>query len=96
MRGPLIGSIHHQIGGVGNNQRLAVPDNLRHTLLFASALQVLGADHELTCHLEDVVRERDRKPANEKISHLPNDEREQLLARFEELMCQLPEEARAA
>jgi hypothetical protein len=73
-----------------------VPNNLRHTLLFASALQVLGTDHNLTRHLEDVVRERDRKPANDEIVRLPNDEREQLLARFEELMCQLPEEARAA
>jgi hypothetical protein len=46
--------------------------------------------------LEDVVRERDVVPANGEIIRLPNDKRELLLARFEELMCQLPEEARAA
>lgn len=75
---------------------IAVPNNLRHTLLFASALQVLGADHDLTRHLEDVVRQRDSEPLDDKIVHLPGDERQQLLARFEELLCQLPEEARAA
>ena len=71
-------------------------DTLRPTLLFASALKVLGPEHDLTRLLEGVVRERDKKPVNDEIVRLPNDEREQLLARFEELMCQLPEEVRAA
>lgn len=73
-----------------------MPGNLRHTLLYASALQVLGPDHDLTCYLEEVVRDRDREPENDEIVRLANQEREQLLTRFEELMCQLAEEARAA
>jgi len=73
-----------------------VPDNLRNTLLFAAALQVFGPGHELTSQLEASVRQRNWAPIDDQITQLDQDDREQLLARFQVLMCQLPEEVRAA
>ena len=76
-----------------------MPDNLRRTILFASALQVLGSEHDTARRLEIAVRQRD--PADiltveAAIEELPSDERSALLARFKELCGEVPREALAA
>ncbi len=76
-----------------------MPDNLRHTLLFASAQQILGLYHNTTRHLELAVQRRDAEAidaAEREIERLPDEVSKALFTRFEELLCQLPKEARAA
>ena len=76
-----------------------IRDNLRRTLVFASALQVLGADHAIARSLEKAVRQRDGeayKAAEAAIDTLPEEQRSALLERFEGLCHQLPDEANAA
>ena len=78
---------------------IAKPDNLRHTLLFASAQQILCLDHNTTRHLELAVQRRDAEAidaAEREIERLPDEVSKALFTRFEELLCHLPEEARAA
>jgi hypothetical protein len=73
--------------------------SLRHTLLFASALQVLGADHEVSRMLERAVQTRDPDAvtAGERaIEGLDETDRQTLLDRFDGLWGDLPVEARAA
>ncbi len=76
-----------------------IPDNLHRTLLFASALQVLGANHVIARSLEMAVQLRDADAlleAEEAIEALAEEERRELLERFEGLCQQLPIEAIAA
>ena len=76
-----------------------IPDNLRRTLLFASALQVLGANHAIVNSLEMAVQQRDADAlleAEEAIEALAEEERRKLLERFDGLCQQLPIEALAA
>ncbi len=76
-----------------------IPDNLRRTLLFASALQLLGAEHEVARRLEAAVQQRDAADlaaAEAAIENLGESERLALLVRLEELCDQLPSEALAA
>ncbi len=76
-----------------------IPDNLRRTLLFASALQLLGAEHEVARRLEAAVQQRDAADlaaAEAAIETLGESERLALLVRLEELCDQLPSEALAA
>ncbi len=76
-----------------------IPDNLRRTLLFASALQVLGAKHAIVHSLEMAVQQRDADAllkAEEAIEALAEEERRELLERFDGLCQQLPIEALAA
>ena len=71
-------------------------DDLRQTLLFASALQVLGPEHNVAKRLESVVRSNGRKIGNavqQVIEELPTDQREKLIRRFEYLRSQLPDQA---
>lgn len=71
-------------------------DNLRQTLLFASALQVLGPDHEVAKRLESVVRRQGRKlfvAAQQSLDELPTDQSEELMQRYDSLRSQLPDEA---
>lgn len=77
----------------------AVPDNLRHTLLLASALQVLRPDHRVIQRLEDAVRRRGEDAigaAEQAIAGLSTSQRQEVLKRFDDLRAQLPEEALAA
>ena len=77
----------------------AVPDNLRHTLLLASALQVLRPDHRAVQLLLDAVRQRDEGAisiAKQALDGPPYIEREEIFSRFEDLRVLLPEEALAA
>ena len=69
-------------------------ENLRHTLLFASALQLFGAEHQLTRRLEENLKRRKQSTVDDAITRLPSDMREKLLARYKELACQLPREVR--
>ncbi len=76
-----------------------IPDNLRRTLLFASALQLLGAEHEVARRLEAAVQQPDAADlaaAEAAIENLGESERLALLVRLEELCDQLPSEALAA
>ena len=77
----------------------AVPDNLCHTLLLASALQVLRPDHRAIQRLEHAVRRRGEDvtgAAEQAIDGLRTGEREEVLRRFDDLCAQLPDEALAA
>ncbi len=77
----------------------AVQDNLRHTLLLASALQVLRPDHRVIQWLEDAVRrcgEDATGAAEQAIDGLHASERKEVLKRFDDLCGQLPDEALAA
>ena len=85
--------------GVTSNQGHAVQDNLRHTLLLASALQVLRPEHRVIQRLEDAVRRRDEDAigaAEQAIDGLRVSERKEVLKRFDDLCAQLPDEALAA
>ena len=76
-----------------------IPDNLHRTLLFASALQVLGANHAIARSLEMAVQQRDADAllvAEKAIEALAEEERRELFERFEDLCQQLPIEALAA
>ena len=71
-------------------------DNLRQTLLFASALQVLGPDHIVAKRLETVVRKHGGRrivAAQQLIDELPTDQRDELMQRYDSLRSQLPYEA---
>ena len=72
---------------------------LHQTLLFASALQVLGADHEIARLLEHAVRTRDPEAmaAGERaIEKLDEPDRKALFDRLDGLWGELPVEVRAA
>ena len=74
-------------------------DNLRHTLLLASALQVLRPDHRVIQCLEDAVHRRGENAisaAERAIAGLRTSERDEVLRRFDDLCAQLPDEALAA
>ncbi len=76
-----------------------MPDNLRHTLLLASALQVLRPDHRVVQRLENAVRRRGEDAINateQAIDRLRTSEREEVLRRFDDLCAQLPDEVLAA
>jgi hypothetical protein len=76
-----------------------VQDNLRQTLLFASALQVLGPNHKVSKRLESTVRKHGGKlivSAQQLVDELPRDQREKFLQRYDYLCRQLPDEALAA
>ena len=73
-------------------------DNLRRTLLFASALQVLGDNHTIVQSLEQAVRQRDNeafRAAEAAIASLSEDQSRELSERFENLCRCLPREALA-
>ena len=77
----------------------AVQDNLRHTLLLASALQVFRPDHQVIQRLEDAVRRRGDDAigaAEQAIDGLCASERKVVFKRFDDLCSQLPDEALAA
>ncbi len=77
----------------------AVPDNLRHTLLLASALQVLRPDHRAVQYFQDAVRQRGEgaiSTAKQAIDVLHTSERDEILSRFENLCVLLPDEVLAA
>ncbi len=77
----------------------AVPDNLRHTLLLASALQILRPDHRAVQYFQDAVRQRGEgaiSTAKQAIDVLHTSERDEILSRFENLCVLLPEEVLAA
>ncbi len=74
-------------------------DNLRHTLLLASALQVFRPDHRVVQRLEDAVRRRGDDAigaAEQAIDGLHASERKEVLKRFDDLCGKLPDEALAA
>ena len=76
-----------------------MPDNLRHTLLLASALQVLRPDHRAVQHFQDAVHQRGEgaiSTAKIAIDGLHKNERDEVLSRFEDLCVLLPDEALAA
>ena len=77
----------------------AVPDNLRHTLLLASALQALRPDHCAVQHFQHAVLRRGKDAINtakQAIDGLDTKERDEVLSRFEDLCALLPDEALAA
>ena len=77
----------------------AVQDNLRHTLLLASALQVLRPDYRVIQRLENAVRRRGDDAivaAEQAIDGLRASERKVVFKRFDDLCAQLPDEALAA
>ena len=77
----------------------AVPDNLRHTLLLASALQVLRPNHRAVQYFQDAVRRRGEdaiSTAKQAIDGLHTNERAEVLSCFEDLCALLPDEALAA
>jgi len=93
-----IWSVAQRIGIVTSvlSVEMPVQDNLRQTLLFASALQVLGPDHNVARRLENILRERGAKlvvAAQRLIEGLPAHEREKLMRRYDDLRSQLPDEA---
>jgi len=76
-----------------------LPEKLQRILMFASALQVLGDDHQIARNLERAVRHGDDRAwqmATLKIDDLPKDQRLSLNQRFAQLCQQLPQEAFAA
>ena len=85
--------------GETSNRGHAVPDNLRHTLLLASALQVLRPDHRAVQYFQDAVRQRGEgaiSTAKQAIDVLHTSERDEILSRFEDLCVLLPDEVLAA
>jgi len=85
--------------GETSNRGHAVPDNLRHTLLLASALQVLRPDHRAVQYFQDAVRQGGEgaiSTANQAIDGLHTSERDEILSRFEDLCVLLPDEVLAA
>ncbi len=82
-----------------SNRGHAVPDNLRHTLLLASALQVLGPDHRAVQYFQDAVSQRGEgaiSTAKQAIEVLHTSERDEILSRLEDLCVLLPDEVMAA
>ena len=76
-----------------------MPDNLRHTLLLASGLRVLGPDLRAIELLQDAVHLRGESAvgaAEKAIGKLHSNEREELLSCFEDICALLPEEVLAA
>ncbi len=76
-----------------------MPDNLRHTLLLASALRKFGPDHRAVELLQNAVRQRGKgaiSTASKAIEELHSNEREEMLSCFEDLCALLPDEAQAA
>ena len=76
-----------------------LPENLHRTLLFASALQVLGGDHAIAKLLQQAVQRGDEQAwqiAEKAIKALSEDERQVLMERYDQLCEQLPREAFAA
>ncbi len=76
----------------------SVPDNLRHTLLLASALQILRPDHRAVQYFQDAARQRGEgaiSTANQAIV-LRTTERDEIFSRFEDLCVLLPDEVLAA
>ncbi len=76
-----------------------MPDNLRHTLLLASALQILRPDHKAVQYFQDAVRQRGEGAigtAKQAIDVLHTSERDEILSRFENLCVLLPDEVLAA
>ena len=66
---------------------------ITHTLLFASALQVLGENHEISLLLKRAVDSRDPEIIAEgksAIESLSESDRHMLFDRFNELLSQLP------
>ena len=76
-----------------------MPDNLRQTLLLASALQILRPDHKAVQYFQDAVRQRSEgaiSTAKQAIDVLHTSERDEILSRFEDLCVLLPDEVLAA
>ena len=85
--------------GETSNRGHAVPDNLRHTLLLASALQILRPDHRAVQYFQDAVRQRGEgaiSTAKQAIDVLHTSERDEIFSRFEDLCVRLPNEVLAA
>ncbi len=77
----------------------SVPDNLRHTLLLASALQILRPDHRAVQYFQDAARQRGEgaiSTAKQAIDVLHTSERDEIFSRFEDLCVRLPDEVLAA
>lgn len=73
--------------------------SLRYTLLFASALQVFGAGHDVSRLLERAIQTRDAGALGAResaIGRLNEAARQALLDRFDRLRGELPLVARAA
>ena len=77
----------------------AVPDDLRHTLLLASALQILRPGRRAVQCFQDAVRQRGEgaiSTAKHAIDVLHTSERDEILSRFEDQCVLLPDEVLAA
>ena len=67
-----------------------MPDNLRRTLLFASALQVLGPQHDFTVTMERLLTGSVDETEDDAVDRLPEDEQVILLDRYRSLVVDLP------
>ena len=72
-----------------------MPDNLRRTLLFASALQVLGPKHDFTVTMERLLSGSVDEAEDDAVDRLPKDEQDVLLNRYRALVSDLPMRASA-
>ena len=67
-----------------------MPDNLRRTLLFASALQVLGPQHDFTVTMERLLSGSVDDTEDDAVNRLPKGEQGILLDRYRTLVGDLP------
>ena len=68
-----------------------MPVNLRRTLLFASALQVLGPTHGFTAMMQQLLSGTDDDDAeNAVLERLPDSERFVLLDRYQTIVSDMP------
>ena len=67
-----------------------MPDNLRRTLLFASALQVLGPKHDFTVTMEQLLSGSVDETEDDAVGRLPRGEQDVLLDRYRALVGDLP------
>ena len=67
-----------------------MPDNLRRTLLFASALQVLGPQHDFTVTMERLLSGSVDETEHDAMDRLPKREQDVLLDRYRALVGDLP------
>lgn len=73
-----------------------MPVNLRRTLLFASALQVLGAKHDFTVAMQRLLSGSGGDDTEDTmLKRLPEGERAPLLDRYQSLVGDLPVTAAA-
>ena len=72
-----------------------MPDDLRRTLLFASALQVLGPKHDFTVTMERLLSGSVDETEDDAVDRLPRGEQDVLLDRYQALVSDLPMRASA-